>query len=76
MKKSRSRRENQMLPNSQLSSHERYALRIVAQLESMRNDPDEWSSYVEECEMFGGYGRLSPVDLHQVRETIREMFGF
>ena len=51
-------------------------MRIVAQLESMRRDPDEWASYVEEGEMFGGYQRRSPVDLHAVRETIREMFGF
>lgn len=37
--------------------HNHFAERIVAQLEAMRNDPDEWQSYVEECEMFGGYGR-------------------
>ena len=37
--------------------HRLFADRLVAQLEAMRQDPDEWESYVEECEMFGGYGR-------------------
>lgn len=37
--------------------HNLFAERLVAQLDAMRQDPDEWESYVEECEMFGGYGR-------------------
>ena len=39
--------------------HTLFAERMVAQLEAMRRDPEEWASYVEECEMFGGYGRGS-----------------
>ena len=41
------------------TDHEVFAMRIVAQLESLRRDPDEWASYVEECEMFGGYGPVA-----------------
>lgn len=37
--------------------HKLFADRLVAQLGAMRQDPEEWQSYVEECEMFGGYGR-------------------